>query len=637
MNPDLRPDLPVMLSTLTEDNRASYLEEFISLGCRRLWLCPERELLFDADADLSGIKSHIDFFRANGFETGLWINAFGFGGPAVKDVPWQRIVSSVGVDRPRNDEFCPADPGFAHAMATLVARLAALSPQLIMLDDDLCVSVRPGIGCFCPRHLEMMSDFLGEKLSLSDSLPSLLFTGKPGRYRSAWYKSVGDSMRSFCRLMREAVDSVDPSIRLGFCAGYTSWTCEGADPIELSRILAGTTEPFFRFTSAPYWVADWYHRFPSQGFNSVIENARMQAAWSKDSGIEVFGEDDSYPRPAYHVDASFVELFDAGLRTTGVRSLKYMLDYFSPLGYETKYSEEHKKDAALLEAIGAAFDKKTPSGVRLYCANKGLDKRTLPDKFTSEKNVMRDYFSVAAAFFTGLGIPVSYDGDVSVSALFGEDAEDFVFSEDVKKLILDLPAAKKLSSLGYDVGLDSVLSAPIPDREYFGELPLRLSVTGKGAVKSASEGFYDVKTKPGAVILSEFSASNKRFPSAYSCSDGKREYLVFCFDAAAMGELSTVFLSYARAEQIFDFAPVFPYIPKTHGLYQIFSSGLDSRAVLIENLSHDRFSSLEIVLPEKARSVALCGLSGSLSEDGKKIRLAGTFYPREAVLIEYKV
>ena len=633
---DLRPDLPVMLSTLTGENRSSYLAEFVRLGCRRLWLCPDRALLFEPDADLSVIKSHLDFFILNGVETGFWINAFGFGGPASRGVPWRRLVSVTGAVHPENDEFCPSDPRFVEAMAEYIKRLASLSPDLIMFDDDMCMSVRPGIGCFCPRHIEMMGEKLGEKLALSDRLPSLVFTGAPNRYRSAWYEAMGETMRSFCRRMREAVDSVDAAVRLGFCAGYTNWTTEGADPIELSRILAGNTEPFFRFTSAPYWVADWYHRFPSQGFNSVVENARMQAAWCKDSGVEVFAEDDSFPRPAYHVDASFVELFDAAVRTAGVRSLKYMLDYVSPLGYETKYAEEHLRDAALFEGIEAAFSGKSPAGIRLYCPNKSLADRTLPEKFTTEKNVMREYFSVSAAFFTGMGVPVSYDGACEVSAVFGSEADDFT-GDGVKKLILDMRAAAALRERGFDVGFDFAVPAPIPDREFFGDCPIRLSVTGKGALRSASEGFFDVKLRPKAKVLSEFAAGETRFPSAYSYNDGKIEYLVFCFDASAMGELSTVFVSYARADQIYAFAPVFPFAPKTHGLYQIYSKNASSRAILIENISHDRYADLYLILPEKAVSLKLTGASGSLSEDGASIIFDSTLYPREAVVAEYEI
>jgi uncharacterized protein YbjT (DUF2867 family) len=63
---------------------------------------------------------------------------------------------------------------------------------------------------------------VGEELSEAD-LPRLLFTDGKNKYRSAWLQMVGDSNRRFARRLRAAVDSVDPTQRMGFCAGFTSY------------------------------------------------------------------------------------------------------------------------------------------------------------------------------------------------------------------------------------------------------------------------------------------------------------------------------------------------------------------------------------------------------------------------------
>jgi hypothetical protein len=103
---------------------------------------------------------------------------------------------------------------------------------MIMLDDDMCLSVRPGIGCFCDRHMELLSRELGEDLN-GKPLEKLMFTGGRNRYRDAWLKVMGETMRKFCRSVRDMVNTVDPTVRLGFCAGYTSWDVEGADALAI--------------------------------------------------------------------------------------------------------------------------------------------------------------------------------------------------------------------------------------------------------------------------------------------------------------------------------------------------------------------------------------------------------------------
>ena len=119
----------------------------------------------------------------------------------------------------------------------------------------------------------------------------------------------GDTLRTFCKTLRDALDEVDPTVRMGFCAGYTSWDVEGVDAIELSYILAGNTKPFLRFTSAPYWYQG--QRFGQTPLATFIEFARIQAAWIKNENIEVFTECDTYPHDRYHTPLAHIQCFDA--------------------------------------------------------------------------------------------------------------------------------------------------------------------------------------------------------------------------------------------------------------------------------------------------------------------------------------
>ena len=167
--------------------------------------------------------------------------------------------------------------------------------------------------------------------------------------------------------LKELLDEVDETIRMGFCAGYTSWDVEGADAIELTKLLAGKTKPFLRFTGAAYWVQSAKNRFQHQKMNEVIEVVRMQEYWSRESGVEVFHEDDTFPRPRYCTSASQSECYDVPLRASGgVGSFKYLFCYDIEPEKELGYVKKHIRNMPLYDFIETHFDDKQAVGVQVY-------------------------------------------------------------------------------------------------------------------------------------------------------------------------------------------------------------------------------------------------------------------------------
>ena len=246
--------VPLMLSSITPDTRPLYARDLHVMEADTVWIAPDRYTLFLPDRTdlIEELREHITYFREEGFEVGLWIQAFGFGDglPAMADGMtdgWTKLRSMYGGEA--GDAFCPEDPAFMTAYLTWVRDMAACGPTLLMLDDDLCQSVRPGLGCWCHRHRALLDEgLITQGLAPLGEDPAVwgerFFSGKGNADRRVFFDVMGDSLRRFCRRVREAVDGGDPAIRVGFCAGYTSWDIEGAPASELSRILAGeTTSP----------------------------------------------------------------------------------------------------------------------------------------------------------------------------------------------------------------------------------------------------------------------------------------------------------------------------------------------------------------------------------------------------------
>lgn len=442
-------------------------------------------------------------------------------------------------------------------------------------------------------------------------------------------------MRGFCRKVRERVDTVDPTLRVGLCAGYTSWDIEGTDPIEMAKILAGENLPFFRFTGAPYWSSRNSNRFPGQRLNGVIECARNQMVWCEKEDVEVFAEADSYPRPCYHVNASYIECFDVAMHASGIRSLKYLFDYVSSPDYEKGYLRLHKRNMPFYEKLRSAFDSARYQGVRLYRPAHRICDARLPEEFHVEKSVMRGFFSIAASALTRMSIPVSYHGASENAALFGDDALYLEDPSPHRAILLDLPAARILQERGIDVGLRGEERASVPLRESFGEEKILLSGIGQGSLFPSENGFYRVELAPKASVLSLFSKGEECFPASYLYQNGETSFLVLCCDASCMGEGSSVLISYARQKQLLDFfGNDFPYIYGFSQVYALCAKTEEGQSVLFQNLSIDPIFDFSIQLPKPCGSFCLTGAEGELSSDGQSIRVTTDFTPYSSLLLQ---
>lgn len=608
----LHPDVPVMNSNLNEATRLVLLRQMKAAKARRVWIALDRASFFERGDHMERLGENLRFFEENGLKTGVWMQAFGFGDPLPHSAcDFTRIRAVTGAS-PEIDALCPEDERFMAAYLDWVRDVAGLSPRLIMLDDDLCLSVRPGIGCFCDRHLALL------RKETEDFEPARIFVGGKNRHRDAWYRVMGDSMRRFCAQVRAAVDTVDPTIRVGLCAGYTSWDMEGTDPMEMARILGGKTEPFFRFTAAPYWAAPRMQRFSGQRLSAVIENARNQKAWSEGQGVEFFAEADSYPRPCYHVPATVVENFDLAMHASGIRSLKYLFDYHSSPAYECGYLKQHVRNLPLYEKIEAAFAARTPVGVRVLRPPHRILDAHLPEPFAGEGHVMRSYFSVAAAMLATQGIPVSYGDAGECAAVFGDDAQ--YLGAIPEKTVVDLPAALLLQEKGIDVGIRKVAPAERPSHEILeGERVLLYGV-------SPMARFSSLELGEGARVLSRY---NTGCVASYTYGN----FLVLNFDSSTVGEDNALLISYARGAQLKQFFKnPYPTVLGTSELYTVCAEGEGGHAVLFQNLSMDPIFDFDILLPKRCRGFRAVGVEGE--DRGDRIHVAGEVAPMGCFLLE---
>ena len=604
-----------------------YDADFKRLGVNTVFFTePERIVLESRDRyDLiiKRIGECVKTYEGLGYECGMWISTLGYGGPLNtfgKENNFTQIRSIVGATA--GDASCPTDERFVFKVCDTIKDIARAGAKIIMLDDDLCLSVRPGLGCACDNHLSEFGRRIGKSITLEE-LPQLLFTGKTNEYRKEWLKMQGDTMRSFCRALRAALDEVAPDTRLGFCSGYTSWDVEGADAIELTKILAGGTKPFLRFTSAPYWLHK--QRFGASPLPTFIELARMQAAWIKDEGIEVFTECDTFPHDRFHTPVSHVQCFDAAtMLTKDLGALKYFYHYPCLPETERGYIDAHLASKKDFEALQDAFHSRNEVGVRVYEKMHKLAEATLPEQFnvaTSQKQIMTKYiFSEAQKMLSVNAIPTVYQGNGLCGIAFGENAKHLTDEAIGGGLILDIDAAEILKSNGIDVGLIESKPLRLNILEDFGD--------GKPVSVFGATDLCDITINEIAKVISEFVDTDyfrePRYctPSAYlyENKDGQR-FLVYAFRAKNQPDTSGMYWSYGRGEQI---ANAIEWLGRKSLPVKCFGHPYgycrcneddDSVAVAYFNCSPDGIDKLKFVFNKSIKSINVIGGRGTQTDE----------------------
>ena len=260
------------------------LDELKAFDADRVMLNFETELdghvvLYNEDdynRQLDYMREACIFFKQNGYEVGAWFWGLQFD----EGFSFTEIKTLNG--NYAKHFACPTDKSFLEKFAQCLKDIAGLGVDIILLNDDLRFGAWNGFGCVCENHIKMICDDLGEQLE-EEQLIKLILNGGKNRYRDAFLRANRSSLEGYAQKMREAVDEVNPNIRLGFCACMSSWDIDG-DAFELARIFAGNTKPILRLIGAPYWSAS---KGNVSRLQTIVELERMEASWNQYSDIEL--------------------------------------------------------------------------------------------------------------------------------------------------------------------------------------------------------------------------------------------------------------------------------------------------------------------------------------------------------------
>ena len=533
--------VPIHIERYPEVKKEAWLAELRRAKADRVFLavCRSIDPAETKAKGLRALKELIPYFEDAGLEVGVWTSSLGHGGSGYDYLNYARIRSVSGDSC--SDSMCPLDAAFGKEFGEWLRDIALAGAKVIMLDDDYRLSYRSGgVGCICDLHMAEFAKLTGHTLSRAEILQKV-FTGAPSRYRDAWLKTSGDSLRNLAIQLRAAVDTVSDRIRLGHCAVLSTWDVDGVDSIELAKIFAGKTRPFLRFIGAPYWAVkqNWGCRL-----SSTIEIERMQRKWCEKEAIEIFSEGDVYPRPRFNIPAAYAEGFDTALRADGGLdgTLKYMIDYACSPHYETGYIDRHVRHIPLYREIETHFSNKPAMGVRVFEVMHKLQNAILPDIFPGGDYIQEDFIPSSSRFLCDNSVPMQYDTP-DVTIIFGENAR-YATEETLQYgAILDTPAADILTQRGFDVGFRGVLGKAKVHAEYYPKQDETVPVGGT---------YYNLKIDKKAHLVTCLMGPDAE-GGAYEYEDPKgRRFLVYPFHAYEVRQRDRVFRCYCRMSQLVD-------------------------------------------------------------------------------------
>lgn len=603
--------VPVKSITLRAEDKERIVSELRKLDAERVFLTLG---YYELDPDkrrrsLDALKENCAFFKSNGFEVGTWIWTFTLN----NNKEFRNMRSIQGTELATF--MCPTDERFVDFVTDYIKDIAACGVELIMFDDDFRYGfLAESPACLCDDHIRRINAITSASLTREEICEHIV-SGAKNKYRDAYIKVNGDALRSFAARVRKAVDEVDPHIRVGACTCMTSWDIDGTTPEELAKILAGNTKPFFRLNGAPYWSVkkNW-----GNSLQDVIELERMESSWSREEGIEIFAEGDTYPRPRSSCPASYLEGFDTAIRASGCTDgiLKYAIDYYSNADYEKGYARYHDKNRPVYKEIDRIFGGKSSVGVRVYEYPQKLSDMVMPTAVSKSVNIEHMFFSKAARTLAANTIPTTYEGDGVCGIVFDENARHIPLDALKNGLIIDVSAAETLTSRGIDVGIES-FGRMTSDGE------LEHFIDDGNLIFSKRTEVCDLNLKPNAEILSEIETSLGTLPLSYRYENAEGErFLVLNINTRASEHL---LYHYARSRQYAEQIPWLSgnklpaYVYGNPSLYVQCKQGDGSLAVGLWNFFADVAFGPVVELAESYSSIEFINCQGTL--DGDKVTL----------------
>ncbi len=357
---------------------------------------------------------------------------------------WTRVITHEGVIEGKNSRFCSLDEGFSNYIRIVGAMVAKEKPFFILGDDDIR-SWSSGVECFCELHTAEYNRRHGTDFSPEEYRKAVCSSSSDSELYKNFDQLRQDTVNRVAALLREGIDSVDPSIPGGSCMPGGEYFFNQ----DTSRALGAKdqTDSVMRICNALY-VEQSPRDFAANVFKS-------QAYRKYHSDVTtVLDESDTFPHSLFSKSAISFHAKECSAIFNGLNGAKlWFVNCRRPgIVVSRKYTEILEKHRNFYPALSAAVADSVSSGVRIPIHT---DKGNWHAVTNRAPNITPE---LSWAEFLGIfGIPFSAEKDYTLDGIYAIRGREFVSRKSDEelltllkgKLLVDGDAAKALTERGF--------------------------------------------------------------------------------------------------------------------------------------------------------------------------------------------
>ncbi|MBR7155301.1 MAG: hypothetical protein IKD22_00555 [Lentisphaeria bacterium] len=282
------------LQIICDDIEKMVKDEIITIPLFNMTLVPEGTPPADKATDLTNrFMLFQEELKKRGISGGVLLQStLGHGYKLNEPNPFQHYIGML--DEKEADVCCPLDPGVQQHFMEVCRTIAKAHPSLILIDDDFRLIARSGRGCACPLHLAELEKRTGLKLTIPELREQLRHDTE---LQKAFDQLQRDSLVNLAKMLRQAIDEVDPDIAGGYCPCVS----EVRYAHDIASAFAGKGKPtIIRINGG------WYNRQGVRGFTESTRYTAMQLAEIREKTDIVLCESDTCSQNRYSTSASIL-------------------------------------------------------------------------------------------------------------------------------------------------------------------------------------------------------------------------------------------------------------------------------------------------------------------------------------------
>ncbi|MDR1438913.1 MAG: hypothetical protein LBJ10_02530 [Clostridiales bacterium] len=199
--------------------------------------------------------------------------------------------------------LCPLDENWQDYFCTCFARMAALGPRFLWVEDDFRYHNHAPLswgGCFCNAHMALYSRKAGRELSRGEFIAGVLAPGEPHPYRQIWLDTCRETLEAVAEKLGRAVRQADPDARVGLMSSVPYMHCaEGRrwEPL-LKKLACG------RAMADRVHLPAYAERVPAE-YMRLFNMVSMQTRCFIPAEAEVYPELENYPYSLFSKSRAF--------------------------------------------------------------------------------------------------------------------------------------------------------------------------------------------------------------------------------------------------------------------------------------------------------------------------------------------